>query len=174
MTALSTRRAVQNLLGVAADGIIGPKSRAAFDSLASLPADALWPPVDDWTTHSVLASSFADPEDVAAFRACKATGKSDVECYRVGDSGIGEWGDDTTVDIPMCALPPEDWEAYSNARGKKVLVTCGDKSVVCELRDTMPHKAAIKNGAGIDLNEAAWKSLGHSPPQLRQATWKWA
>jgi hypothetical protein len=125
------------------------------------------------TIHSVKASSFADPADVRRFKACKARGGSDEECFKTGDNGIGCWGDDTTARVPMCALPPEDWRPVSHPRGKKVLVKCEGKEVVCELRDTMPKKANIHNGAGIDLNEAAWKALGHTPPQMRAATWEW-
>ena len=125
--------------------------------------------------HSVKASSFADPDDVAKFRKCKAAGNSDEVCFKVGDNGIGKWGDDTTADVPMCALPPEDWQHLgSKARGAKVQVEANGKTVVCELRDTMPHKANITNGAGIDLNSAAVKALGLTPPIMIPAVWKWA
>jgi len=42
--------------------------------------------------HKVIASSFADPADVRAFKRCKAQGKTDQECFRVGDNGVGCWG----------------------------------------------------------------------------------
>jgi len=125
--------------------------------------------------HRVKASSFADPGDVEAFLRCKARGGSDQECFKVGDNGIGKWGDATTSDRPMCALPPEDWEAFGKAaRGKRVLVKANGREVVCELRDTMPHRANITNGAGIDLNPAACAALGSKPPMLISATWQWA
>ncbi len=159
-------KAVQTILGVTPDGIWGPKSEGALDALIH-PIDA--------EVHHVIASSFADPADVAAYRRCKAQGKSDQECFKVGDNGIGKWGDDTTGHVPMCALPPEKWQQFGNAaRGKKVLVVCEGKQVMCELGDTMPHEENIENGAGIDLNPAAWKALGHTPPQMRAATWQWA
>lgn len=159
-------RGVQRVLGVADDGVWGPKSQAALDEAKRAAQTA--------RINTVLASSFADPADVAAFRRCKKQGKTDLECFAVGDNGRGRWGDDTTKDVPMCALPPEDWEFLgSRARGASVLVTCGDKKVICELRDTMPHRKNIKNGAGIDLNPAAWSALGFTPPQLRQVTWRW-
>ena len=124
--------------------------------------------------NHVKASSFADPADVAAFRRCKASGKSDQECFKVGDNGIGCWGDDTTADKPMCALPPEDWKPLgAKARGALVLVKANGREVVCELRDTMPQKANIKNGAGIDLNPAAVKALGLRQPIMVAATWEW-
>lgn len=122
--------------------------------------------------HQVKASSFADPADVAAFRRCKAQGKSDQECFKVGDNGIGKWGQDTTRDTPMCALPPEDWNGLKTPWLQKVLVSANDKQVVCLLGDTMPHKANIKNGAGIDLNPAAVKALGLHPPIMIAATWQ--
>src|SRR3954471_16851236 len=98
----------------------------------------------------VIASSFADPADVAAYHKAIAAGKTEKEALAVGDNGIGKWGDDTTSeDHPMCALPPEDWEAKwgkgDAARGKKVSVTYAGKTVIGELRDTMPHKDKIKN-----------------------------
>ena len=124
--------------------------------------------------HRVKASSFADPADVRAFRRCKAQGKTDRECFKVGDDGMGKWGDDTTANRPMCALPPEDWRPLgAKARGAKVRVVVNSRSVICELRDTMPAKRNIKNGAGIDLNPAACAGLGLRPPVLVAATWQW-
>jgi len=128
---------------------------------------------------TVTASSFADPADVAAYRKAIAEGKSEAEALKVGDNGIGKWGDDTSRDdVPMCALPPEDWEAQwgrgARARGKKVAVTYKGKTVMGELRDTMPHRASIHNGAGIDLNPGFAKAFGVAPPfMLRDVTWEW-
>ena len=131
--------------------------------------------LDNPVIHRVNASSFADPADVRRFRACKATGKSDQECFKLGDNGIGCWGDDTTAEVPMCALPPEDWKPLGpKARGAKVIVNANGREVTCELRDTMPRKANIKNGAGIDLNPAAVAALGLHPPIMIPATWHWA
>lgn len=163
------RRKIQEIIGVEQDEKIGPKTRAAFEALFDdAPAkDALW--------TEGKASSFADPKDIAAFKKCKATGKSDLECFRVGDNGIGAWGDDTTVDRPMCALPREDWKHLgSNARGKKVRVAIAGQTVICELRDTMPAKKNIKNGAVIDLNPSAVKAFGLTPPIMKDCAWSWA
>jgi hypothetical protein len=127
------------------------------------------------TVHRVKASSFADPADIAAFKRCKAKGKTDQQCFAVGDNGIGKWGDSTVQGTgPCCALPPEDWRKLAAPRKSKVLVTVGRKSVVCELRDTMPAKRHIKNGAGIDLNPDACAALGLRPPIMVNATWQWA
>jgi hypothetical protein len=79
----------------------------------------------------------------------------------------------------MCALPPEDWMAKwgigLNARGKKVAVTYRGNTVIGELRDTMPHRANIKNGAGIDLNPGFAKAFGIKQPFLLPGVkWEWA
>ena len=155
---------IQTLLGVEPDGAWGPKSQAALDLAVNDSSEII---------HSVKASSFADPLDIAAFRKCKAQGHSDKFCFAYGDNGIGRWGDDTTTEVPMCALPPEDWQSLGDAaRGAKVLVKANGKEVVCELRDTMPHRANIKNGAGIDLNFSAVKTLGLQVPLMISATWQ--
>lgn len=170
---MTTIQQIQQLLGVTPDGKFGPRSLAALDALIQSPPDG--------TAHSVLASTFADPGDVAAFRKAKAEGMSDEEAFKLGDNAIGKWGDRTDADVPMCALPPEDWEPFADtARGKLVAVSRGANFatevnfVVCQLRDTMPHRANIENGAGIDLNPAAAKALGITPPALVQVSWRWA
>lgn len=125
------------------------------------------------------ASSFADPADIAAFRRCKRQGKSDKECFKVGDNGIGCWGDDTTANVPMCALPPEvmveKFGRLDKARGKIVVVTVRGRSVRCVVADRMPpmNSPYRKNRAGIDLNEAACKALGLTPPIMVPCEWKW-
>lgn len=181
MNAQETRQAIQRLLHVAEDGDIGKLSKQALDLLCSLPDDAPWPaaasiPDDGDLGHSVKASSFADPDDIAGFRRCKSQGNSDQVCFGKGDNGIGKWGDDCSEGSgPRCALPPEDWQPLgANARGAKVLVKANGQEVVCELRDTMPHLANIRNGAGIDLNPDACKALGLHPPVMVNATWQWA
>ena len=162
---------IQTILGVPADNRWGPVSQAALDREKSvLVAVGKW--------HSVLASSFADKADVAAFRACKATGKSDEECFKVGDNGVGCWGDDCAGGGPMCALPPEDMEdkfgSVAAAKHASVKVVVGSRKVVCTLADRMPHRAAITNHCGIDLNPAACIELGLRPPMTCAAEWAWA
>jgi hypothetical protein len=127
----------------------------------------------------VIASSFADPADVAAYRQAIAEGKSEEEALALGDNGIGAWGDDTTSEQqPMCALPPDDWRAKwgsgSIARGKQVEVTYNGQTVIGELRDTMPPKAKITNGAGIDLNPGFASAFGVKQPfMLQNVEWNW-
>lgn len=126
----------------------------------------------------VIASSFADPKDIEAYKKAIAEGKTEAQALKVGDNGIGKWGDNTARDdVPMCALPPEDWLAKwgKDARGKKVSVTYKGKTVIGELRDTMPRRANIKNKAGIDLNPGFAKAFNVKPPfMLKNVLWDWA
>ena len=125
---------------------------------------------------TVTASSFADPLDVHAFRACKARGHSDEECFKVGDNGIGAWGHDCAQEIePMAALPREVWRGAGKRGGARLSVTHNGITVHGILGDTMPSLAHITNGAGIDLNPAFAKALGLQPPFLvHNVTWDWA
>lgn len=158
------------------DGDFGPLTLDALHRLdVAADPEAVPTPAG---VHRVKASSFADPEDVRAYEACRARGGSPQQCYKLGDNGLGLWGDRTTAPAPMCALPREDWEERwgkgAAARGKRVVVSARGQTVVCELRDTMPRRANIRNGAGIDLNPAAVQALGLVPPILVSATWAWA
>lgn len=152
-----------------------PPSKA---SSPPAPPPSTTPAAPQPTLHHVLASSFADPADVAAFRKCKAQGKSDQQCFKVGDNGIGFMGDDCTTSTPMCALPVEDWMekwgGRTQARLKPVLVTINGLTVTCLMGDTMPRRADITNGAGIDLSPGAVAAFQHHPPLMVHATWCWA
>ncbi len=160
---------IQTALGVTPDGIFGPRSRAALADLiqeASLPQGGV--------TRG-MATSFADPADVAAFKRCKTQGHSDMFCFGKGDNGIGVWGDDTTIDHPYCALPRDDWQHLGGAaRGARVKVTIAGKTVICELRDTLPWKRNIVGDEVIDLNPGALKRFGLRPPTMVPVEWSWA
>lgn len=121
--------------------------------------------------HIAIATSFADPADIEAFKRCKAEGKTDNECFKVGDNGIGCWGDDTTTGI-RCALSPEamraKWGTISGAKHKRVVVRIGDKSASCILSDRLPH-----GSTRIDLNPGACHALGLKPPVKVKSVWEW-
>jgi hypothetical protein len=128
--------------------------------------------------HAVKASSFADPKDIAAFEKCKAKGKSDEECLKVGDNGIGCWGSSTVQGTgPSCALPPDymqnKWGSIKAAKHKKVLVKKGERSVVCVLKDRMPWVKNLHNAARIDLNPDACEALGIKIPAMTSVEWSW-
>jgi hypothetical protein len=166
---------IQNLLGVTADGVWGPKSQAALAALV-----APKPVPGQEIEHKTYASSFADPADVAAFNKCKAQGKSDQECFKVGDNGIGCWGQSTVEGTgPSCALPPEymtaRWGSKSAAKNKEVLVQLDatGKKVLCVLKDQMPSVENLANDAKIDLNPDACAALDLEPPIMEKVTWWW-
>lgn len=124
------------------------------------------------------ASSFADLKDVEAFKKCKATGKTGIECFRLGDNGVGCWGHNTAqLHTPMCAVPPDDmiekWGSIKAAKLKHIKVTANGKTIECVLADRMPWKKNIKNGAIIDLNPAAAKALGLKTPFMVKCSWDW-
>ncbi len=159
---------IQTILGVTADGIFGPRSKAALEALIQ------------GAGGGIRASSFADPADVAAFRRCKAQGGTDQECFKVGDNGIGFRGMNCATDEAcICALPFEVWKDKwgdaDTANGKSVVVSYNGKDVEGVMGDTMPHLENIHNGARIDLNPGFAKAFGISPPFLiNGVTWRWS
>ncbi len=156
---------IQEILGVDPDGIWGPKSQAALDSLIESYNKAA---SNGW--NETTATSFADPDDIRAFEKCKATGKSDHQCFAVGDNAIGLWGDSTRAGTgPCCALPSSAWhDFYNTARKKKVIVEVNGKTATVELKDTSGSRNVI------DLNPDACALLGLTPPVKEPARWKWA
>ena len=145
----------------------GPKSEGAYrafrDSFGTK---------DGW--KRVKASSFADPADVKSFERCKAQGKTDLQCFAVGDNGIGKWMHKTAQeDRPMAAIPRDVWAAADKIGGAKLEVRYQGKTVEGILGDTLPHTKNIRNGAGIDLNPAFAKQLGLKPPFMVEVEWRW-
>ncbi len=176
MTSIEKVIELQKLLGVSPDGDIGKRTRAAFEALDSA-ADS--ERIIFKTTESdpriVKASSFADPADVRAFKACKAQGNSDQFCFSKGDNGVGKWGHNCAdEDMRYAALPREVWAAAGKTGGAPMAVTYRGQRVTGSLGDTMPSLANIKNGAGLDLNPGFQKAFGLKPPFLLDGfTWEW-
>lgn len=122
--------------------------------------------------HSAIATSFADPADVARYVAAKAAGKTEREALSVGDNGVGYWGDNTKLGSgPACALSPETmkalWGSVAAAHLKQVRVSDNAGSVVVLVKDTLTH-----NSNRIDLNPDAVHALGWAPPLKQLVTWE--
>lgn len=158
---------IQKLLGVEADGFWGPDSQQALNDErdgGSGPGGA---------GFNVTASSFADPADVKAFNRCKAQGKTDQECFKVGDNGIGQFGELTAqTDTPMVAVHKDDmiarWGNVMGAAHRPVTVTIGGKTIQATVEDRIGVKGRI------DLNPAAAAQLGLTPPFLvENCVWNW-
>jgi len=190
---------IQAILGVAVDGIWGPKSQRALNcaigitartgsavleriqNVLSVHADGRWGPRSQTALNRevaasgaivAVASSFADAEDLAAFKKCKKTGKTDRQCFAVGDNGVGKFGANTAqTAIPMVAIHPQDaiarWGSMEAAAHRKVRVRVGSKSVVAYVEDQLGTIGRI------DLNPAAAKRLSLVPPFLIRCTWEW-
>jgi hypothetical protein len=158
----STLKKIQSILGVETDGFWGPISQAALNNeLGAHPG------------FSATASSFADPADVVAFKKCKAQGKTDQECFKVGDNGIGQFGKITAQEhTPMVAVHADDmkarWGSVIAAAHRPVTVTVSDKTVAATVEDRIGVKGRI------DLNPATAKALGLTPPFLVPCLWNWA
>lgn len=118
------------------------------------------------------ASSFADPNDIAAFERCKALGKTDKQCFAVGDNGIGCWQDSTKEGTgPSCALHVDviraKWGSKNAGKHKQVWVRYADKEVICVLKDICGKRDRI------DLNPDAVRAIGLKPPILVEVHWEW-
>ena len=190
---------VQGILGAEADGIWGPKSQSALNAeikktpgagnptlkkiqkLLGVAEDGLWGPVSQEALNkergggdgfSAKASSFADPADVTAFNRCKAQGKTDNQCFKVGDNGVGQFGKITAqTDTPMVAIHESDmkarWGSVNAAAHRSVTVTANGKTVEATVEDRLGVAGRI------DLNPAAAKGLGLNPPFLVPCVWNW-
>jgi hypothetical protein len=192
---------IQKILDREQDGIWGPKSQAALNReinktgdtgnptlkkiqtiLEVEDADGYWGPKSQGALNaefgnsagfSVTASSFADPADVVAFKKCKAQGKTDQQCFKVGDNGIGQFGKITAQDhTAMVAVHADDmkarWGSVIAAAHRPVTVTVNEKTIEATVEDRIGVKGRI------DLNPAAAKQLGLTPPFLVPCTWNWA
>jgi hypothetical protein len=192
--------AIQKLLGVTPDDIWGPISQAALNRqicrtggvnrtlaniqhLLGVEDDGMWGPQSQAELNKVLnsafpwfqakASSFADPADVRAFDKCKATGKTDQECFKVGDNGVGQFGKITAQEkTPMVAIHADDmkarWGSVPGAAHRLVRVTVGGKTIRASVEDRLGVAGRI------DLNPACAKLLGLNPPFLVKCIWSWA
>ena len=159
---------IQKLLGVEADGFWGPVSQKAFNDQRDGGAGG-----GGGTGFKAEASSFADPADVRAFERCKAQGKTDQACFRVGDNGIGQFGKITAqTHTPMVAIHKDDmiarWGSVHGAAHRMVSVTINGKTIQASVEDRLGVAGRI------DLNPACAKQLGLTPPFLvKNCIWNW-
>lgn len=195
---MSLITSIQKAIGVTQDDIWGPKSQAALiksppavkavvQGLLKVTIDKVWGPKSQETLNAAIAtrsttdagwqaikaSSFADPADIVAFKKCKATGKTDLQCFAVGDNGIGQFGKITAQEhTPMVAVHKTAmiarWGSIPAAAHRKVRVKVGDKIIEATVEDR------ISAPGRIDLNPACAKLLGLRPPFVKPAFWQWA
>lgn len=161
---------IQQLIGADPDGSWGPQSQKKLNAVLSKGDSGGGSGGNG--PFKAKASSFADPKDVADFRACKKTGKTDKQCFAMGDNGIGAWGADTAhTSTPMVAVHERDavakWGSFDGAAHRKVRVTVGGKSVVAVVEDK------LGKAGRIDLNPAAAAKVGLHPPFLKDCEWEW-
>lgn len=160
----AVKRKIQALLGVVVDGRWGSQSQNKLNKLRAWSGD-----------HWVFcqASSFADPADLASFKKCKTTGKTDVQCFAVGDNGIGQFGDITAqTHTPYVAVHKSfmiaRWGSVLASAHRKVELLINGKSHVVIVGDR------ISAPGRIDLNPAAYLLWNLKAPLKIDAQWRWA
>jgi len=67
----------------------------------------------------------------------------------------------------------EQWGSVSAAKHQLIEVAANGVKITCVLRDRMPHKVHITNGAIIDLSPDAVRALGLEPPIMITCSWRW-
>lgn len=197
---MTTIQTIQTILGVKADDIWGAKSQEALNEqidltvdandkieriqkLLEVPADGRWGVISQGAFNSHLgqngkvfsmkASSYADPADLVAFNKCKAKGKSDNECFKVGDNGIGQFGKITAQEKTSMVAVHKDrmierWGTVNGAAHRPVEVTINNRTFQATVEDR------ISAPGRIDLNPACLKLAGlQAPLDPTPCTWKW-
>lgn len=193
---MTTLAQIQTLIGTTPDNVWGPKSQAALiaasaavkarvQALLKVKPDSLWGPKSQEALHCLIevpshdewitceASSFADPDDLAKFKACKLTGKSDIKCFAVGDNGIGQFGKVTAQDhTPMVAIHKtymvQRWGSVLAAAHRGVMLIIEDgKPIECTCEDR------ISAPGRIDCNPAVLRIAGQKAPMKARAKWRW-
>ncbi len=124
-----------------------------------------------WTDAQL--STFADPDDVDAFRRCKRRGGTDVECFAVGDNGVGCWGDDTTSTLEyFVALHHDDmvarWGTLANSKHRLIRVRVGEHEVLARIGDRTSERGRV------DANPACQITLRVLAGSLVPCRWQWA
>lgn len=123
-----------------------------------------------WTHYDV--STFADSADLDAFSRCKATGKSDEECFAVGDNGIGCWGDVTSqTSEHYVALHADDmiarWGSVNASKHRIVELVVAGRSCIARVGDRCGVRGRI------DVNPACQLTLHVPPGSLVPGRWRW-
>ena len=159
----AVKKRIQAMLQVKQDGDWGPVSQGALNAWCETCGSA-------WIECE--ASSFADPADIRAFKKCKATGKSDVKCFAVGDNGVGESGVITAQEhTPYVAIHHaflvSRWGSRHAAWLREVEVIANNVRFVAKVGDRISAKGRI------DLNPACLRLIYKPAPLKIAAKWRW-
>lgn len=163
MTAIDTRKQIQTLLNVPADGIIGPKSLAALNRLVGTPDDAEWPPASNvligdgtwpWTAR-------IDGDDIVvdSARATCFGGSDDPQDNGETASGIST---KANPDLAAVSLPMDFGNAVPNTKGSPIPKVPWNTPVQVTSDNGVIHTFGVidvgpakKTGNALDLTIAA-------------------
>lgn len=192
---------VQEILGVKADDIWGPKSQGALqheieetvdknDKIEQIqaeigaPVDGQWTMEDqeafnaiksDGTWRKTKFTSFADPADVVAFKKCKReTGRSDIFCFGRGDNGIGQFGKITAQEhTAMVAIHGDEMERMWGSRQGAAHRPVEIKLPGTDLIVEATCEDRISAEGKVDLNPGAFTRLGLKAGFTVPGLWRW-
>ncbi|MFZ2276307.1 MAG: hypothetical protein WAW39_00855 [Prosthecobacter sp.] len=160
----AVKKRIQAGLGVVVDGDWGPKSQGALNALSDEDGRA-------WIICK--ASSFADPADIRAFKRCKAQpGKTDLQCFKVGDNGVGESGVITSqINTAYIAVHHDfmvsRWGSRHAAWLREVEVIANGVRFTAKVGDRISERGRI------DLNPACQVIINKDAPFVIDAKWRW-
>ena len=128
--------------------------------------------------NSTIATSFADPADIARYLTAKAAGKTEEQALAVGDNGIGYWGDNTKKGSGARSSLPAHvitgrWGSMQNGKGRLIRVFYKGGWLDTILSDEGPGPKEEAEGHGLDLNFDAWAAFGVSVPAEEPVQWDW-
>jgi hypothetical protein len=118
--------------------------------------------------QSAVAAITADPQDLHRYQSARMNGVSHEDALKVGDNGLGTWGDNlASATNPMVELP----EGTPGAdQGRLVRVSGPSGSVIAKVAGLIPQSDG--HNVSIHLNPAAARATGH-PGGLVPVKWEY-
>jgi hypothetical protein len=114
MKALDARRALQTTLGVKADGLIGSRTREAFETLASAAPTADWPPSEPLPRPAgwSFLKAYVSGKDIVVVDASTTWFGGDNDSEDAGETACG-YPTKGHPDLLGCALPCDGYGVRS-------------------------------------------------------------
>lgn len=123
------------------------------------------------------ADTFADYTDLRGYiNARDALGMTPHQALSKGDDGVAASGKITAQDhTPMVALSPDLCEGHKHGDRVSIHMNNGAQPIFATWEDNRPPSGSVNPGTVLELNPAACKALGLTPPgTFGSVTWEWA